>query len=740
MWRVALTLGLLLALAPPAAAAPRLVIEDVLVGERFGERDRCYAVGSQLLVIGRGFAPRTPVRFGRGTLRPNRDGDFSALVTARTDRAQERITLRARQGTQVATLRFWAGVIGVNVPSWGSRSRPATGTPGKRERVRIGGFDVGGGLSIEYSLNQGVRYRARVATLRGPCGAAEFTIRQFPFSPVPDGLYRVSFSSRSASAWYPGVRIGPVPPPAVPLPSTIFGLPGAGYHVAATPDGGYLVAGMGRVDRVSAAGVVTRAAGTGVEPEGAAEPGGDGGPATAAPIDPSDVATLPDGGFLIAECDRNRIRRVDPTGAISTVASWPGCPDALLPLPDGALLVADTALDRIFRIEPNGTRTAVAGNGEFSGNTPPEGPALKVALRARDLALDADGSILIADYFGARVLRLAGGRLSVVAGNGTEAALRDDGLPATDAAVTPTALAARPGGGFYVLDAGAASGIGSEPRVRVVQPDGTILTLAGTGRFAPDPTRFDELGGDGMAPLRADLRFVSDLTVLTDGGLIFTEDPGRVRHLPPPTGGLLGVAIRRDADRIFAPGVPTPLTLRLSAPATVRVDVGGGPVLERELPAGETRVELPPRPGEPQAVSVTATDTGGRTASDRATLYPRGWLSEPLARFVAEGLFFHVIDASSRSGDGLSGCRRFGANRFDCALSPEQDVCRRAISVVIGADGHLRWGTYRCPIAPTARPSLQRLKRNQLSCSAGDSSCPPPIFGRVDDRWLVPWD
>ena len=50
-------------------------------------------------------------------------------------------------------------------------------------------------------------------------------------------------------------------------------------------------------------------------------PTGDGGPAGLALLTyPTAVAATPDGGFLVAETERQRIRRVSPRGIITTVA------------------------------------------------------------------------------------------------------------------------------------------------------------------------------------------------------------------------------------------------------------------------------------------------------------------------------------------------------------------------------------------------------------------------------------
>jgi len=79
--------------------------------------------------------------------------------------------------------------------------------------------------------------------------------------------------------------------------------------LAATADGGFLIAGSGNVVRkVSPAGVITRVAGTGTQGNS-----GDDGPATVAELnDPLGVAATADGGFLIADTENNEVRKVAP--------------------------------------------------------------------------------------------------------------------------------------------------------------------------------------------------------------------------------------------------------------------------------------------------------------------------------------------------------------------------------------------------------------------------------------------
>ena len=83
------------------------------------------------------------------------------------------------------------------------------------------------------------------------------------------------------------------------------------------PDGGFLIADTNnsRIRRVAPDGTISTFAGstTGY--------GGDGGPATAAKLNgPIHLALLPDGGVVIADWHNNPIRKVDAAGTITTIA------------------------------------------------------------------------------------------------------------------------------------------------------------------------------------------------------------------------------------------------------------------------------------------------------------------------------------------------------------------------------------------------------------------------------------
>jgi hypothetical protein len=283
---------------------------------------------------------------------------------------------------------------------------------------------------------------------------------------------------------------------------------------------------------------------------------GDGGPATVAALNnPAGVAVMPDGGYLIADAGNDRVRRVFPDGTIRTVAgtgmygfSGDGgpataanlqAPLGVAALPDGGFLIADAAAARVRRVSPTGTISTVAGTGTpgFSGDG---GPATAAQLtNPNAVAVTADGGFLIADSGNRRIRRVSpSGIISTVAGTGVQGSSGDGGAATAAQLNAPEGLATTPDGGFLIADWFA-------NRVRWVSPTGVITTVAGTGT----PTLF--LNGDGGPATAANISMPYAVAVTPAGGFVFTDGSYAVRLVDA------GFATAVPPSATTAPGAPT---------------------------------------------------------------------------------------------------------------------------------------------------------------------------------------
>lgn len=142
----------------------------------------------------------------------------------------------------------------------------------------------------------------------------------------------------------------------------------------------------------------------------------------------------------------------------------------------GNLYIVDTGNHRVRKVSPGGTITTLAGNGTggYSGDG---GPAVAASLNGpKGVAVDAAGNLYIADTGNGRIRKVTpAGSITTVAGNG-QAAYSGDGGPATAASLNaPKGLAVDAAGSLYIADT-------DNFRVRKVSPGGTITTAAGNGR------------------------------------------------------------------------------------------------------------------------------------------------------------------------------------------------------------------------------------------------------------------
>lgn len=320
-----------------------------------------------------------------------------------------------------------------------------------------------------------------------------------------------------------------------------------------------------RIRKINTAGVITTVAGNGNYGFS-----GDGGQATATELHaPSDVKFDAVGNMYIADFNNHRIRKVNTTGIISTVAGngtagfsgdggqatsaelwFPHCIvfDAI-----GNMYIADDFNNRIRKVNTAGIISTVAGSGgsvtgSYSGDG---GPATAATLYGPfGVALDAIGNLYIADMENYRIRKVnTSGIISTVAGGGSHSA--GAGGLATDASL----------GGPYTVITDAISNLyiseTNNGRVDMVNSSGIISTIVGDGS--------QTYGGDGGLATAAEIYgpiglafdatgnlFIADyfnyrirkVTNVANAGIKgFTNNNEQLNIYPNPNDGLFNLAI-----------------------------------------------------------------------------------------------------------------------------------------------------------------------------------------------------
>ncbi|HLK64689.1 MAG TPA: IPT/TIG domain-containing protein [Bryobacteraceae bacterium] len=274
---------------------------------------------------------------------------------------------------------------------------------------------------------------------------------------------------------------------------------------------------------------------------------GDGSPAVGAKLNgPTGVAVDSAGNIYIADTGNSCIRMVAANGTISTVAGN-NAPDymgdggpatqASLNQPEGVavdsagnLYIADTFNNVIRMVAPNGTISTMAGTG-FPGSAGDNGPASSATLfLPTDVAVDASGTLYIADLGAVRIRKIAQGTISTVAGNVTAEQLPVNGVLAISARISgPTGVAVDSNGAFYYAAGSIGSGSGltrGDFKIWKVTAAGAFSLIAGDGD--------NSFSGDGGPASKAQIDTPAGMALDTDGSLYFA-DPGnnRVRKIAP---------------------------------------------------------------------------------------------------------------------------------------------------------------------------------------------------------------
>lgn len=267
--------------------------------------------------------------------------------------------------------------------------------------------------------------------------------------------------------------------------------------------------GSSTIRKISAQAVATTLAGAAGTP-GAADGVGAGARFSA----PTRLEAGRDGNVYVTDTGNSTIRKVSPEGVVTTLAGRAGvcgsqdgigtgaqfcAPQGIVLDRSGNLYVTDTGNHTVRRIDPSGMVTTVAGAPGVCGSQDGRGGAAHFCA-PQDIDLDDDGNLYVADTANSTIRRITpGGEVSTIAGSAGDCSARDgDGFGARFC--RPGGIKRASWGDLYVADTGNST-------VRRISPRGTVSTVAGVPRrpgvvLGPLPGGLD--GPQGIAIIGPD--------------------------------------------------------------------------------------------------------------------------------------------------------------------------------------------------------------------------------------------
>jgi sugar lactone lactonase YvrE len=240
------------------------------------------------------------------------------------------------------------------------------------------------------------------------------------------------------------------------------------------------------IRKVTPAGAVTTLAGT-AGMAGSA----DGTGAAARFSAPSGVAVDSTSNIYVADTANSTIRKVTPTGVVTTLAGTAGmagsvdatgaaarfsAPSGVAVDSAGNIYVADTVNSTIRKVTPAGSVTTLAGAAGIYGSVDGVGAAARFNY-PDGVTVDSAGSIYVADRDNDAIRKItAAGVVTTLAGTAGMFG-SDDGTGATARFYSPFGVAVDSAGNLYVGDT-------LNTAIRKITPAGAVTTLAGTADMA----------------------------------------------------------------------------------------------------------------------------------------------------------------------------------------------------------------------------------------------------------------
>ncbi len=233
----------------------------------------------------------------------------------------------------------------------------------------------------------------------------------------------------------------------------------------------------------------------------------------------------------------------------------------------GNLFVADSNHHRIRKIALDGKITTVAGSGTqgFAG----DGAAATAAQinYPTTIAFNAAGELFFADYGNHRVRKIAtDGKISTVAGSGTEGFSGDGGAATAAQLNNPLGVAVAANGDLLIADT-------QNHRIRRINSNGIISTIAGSGTLG--------FAGDGAAASSAQFSYPGAMTFAADGSLLIA-DYGNSRVRKIDSNGIIST-FAGSASVGFAGDAAAATSAQLNGPFGVSLGTNGSVLIADQI-------------------------------------------------------------------------------------------------------------------------------------------------------------
>ncbi len=274
--------------------------------------------------------------------------------------------------------------------------------------------------------------------------------------------------------------------------------------------------------------------------------------------DPWGLAPDAAGNVYVSDGQDGTIRKVTPAGVVTTFAGNPehsgsadgvGC-SARFNRPEGVAVdgagntyVADTSNRTVRRVTPSGNVTTIAGAAGQRGASNGTGSQARFT-GPYGVALGASGAIYVAD--GSTIRKIApDGVVTTLAGVEGQSG-NSDGTGSAARFGAVSAIAVDQSETIFVTDCGSNTPFGAAGTIRRVTPEGAVTTIAGSWSQAGN--------ADGTG---SDARFLVPLGIAVDGaGTVYVTDTGNgiIRRVTPE--GVVTTLAGRAEPWVSRPPVP----------------------------------------------------------------------------------------------------------------------------------------------------------------------------------------